>query len=85
MSGVTVGDGAVIAARALVTKDVPPYGIVAGQPAKLLRYRFAPDIIERLLTLAWWNWQDERIKKAVPKMLQTDIEAFLQAAENGEI
>lgn len=85
MSGVTIGDGAVIAARAVVTKDVPPYAIVAGQPAKVIRYRFSEDIIARLLQLKWWDWPDNRVRKAVPEMLQEDIIAFLEAAEAGEI
>lgn len=85
MSGVTIGDGAVIAARSLITRDIPAYAIAAGQPGKVLRYRFTPDIIERLLALTWWNWPDERVKNAVPKMLQPDIKAFLAAAENKEI
>lgn len=55
MKGVRVGHGAIVAARAVVTRDVPPYAIVAGMPAKVLRYRFAPDIIERLLASHWWS------------------------------
>ncbi|MFL9611020.1 CatB-related O-acetyltransferase [Methylobacillus sp. Pita2] len=56
MSGVTIGDGAVIGASALVTKDVPPYAIVAGNPAKIIRYRFAPELAEKLTQLSWWGW-----------------------------
>ncbi len=80
-SGVTIGHGAVIASRAMVTKDVPPYGIVGGNPAKLIRYRFAPDVIERLLDVAWWNWSDERIAEAMPFLLCDDIESFLDYAQ----
>jgi acetyltransferase-like isoleucine patch superfamily enzyme len=54
--GVTIGDGAVVAARSVVTKNVPPYAIVAGIPAKLVRYRFEPEIVEELLRLRWWNY-----------------------------
>lgn len=54
--GVTIGDGAIIAARSVVTKDVPPYAIVAGAPAKVVRYRFEPKIIDELLHLQWWNY-----------------------------
>jgi acetyltransferase-like isoleucine patch superfamily enzyme len=56
MRGLTIGDGAVIAASAVVTKDVPSYGIVGGNPAKLIRYRFPPDIIDELLSLRWWRY-----------------------------
>jgi len=61
--GVTIGDGAVIAANSVVTKDVPPYAIVAGSPAKIIKYRFTPDIIELLTQLRWWLWPVEKIKQ----------------------
>ncbi|WP_343289954.1 CatB-related O-acetyltransferase [Ferrimonas balearica] len=61
--GVTIGDGAVIAANAVVTKDVPPYAIVAGSPAKIIKYRFTPEIIELLTQLRWWQWPVEKIKQ----------------------
>lgn len=61
--GVCIGDGAVVGAYAVVTKDVPPYAIVAGNPAKLIRYRFSPEIIDALLELKWWNLSEENIKK----------------------
>lgn len=54
--GVTIGDGAIIAARAVVTRDVPPYAIVAGTPARIIRYRFEPEVIAELLRLQWWNY-----------------------------
>lgn len=85
MSGVTVGDGAVIGARAVVAKDVPAYGVVAGNPATLVRSRFPPETIERLLAIAWWRWPQERVDAAVPLLLSRDIDAFIAAAENGEI
>lgn len=85
MSGVTIGDGAVVGARALVTRDVPPYGIVSGNPATLIRHRFAPEIIERLLAVAWWTWDAQRIEAAVPHLLSGDIQAFLDAAESGKL
>lgn len=59
--GVTIGDGAVVATRAVVTRDVPPYAVVAGVPAKIVKYRFPPDTVEALLKLAWWDLSDEVI------------------------
>lgn len=62
LRNVSVGDGAVIAANTLVNKDVPPYSIVAGVPAKVIKYRFDKEIIDLLLKLKWWNWEREKIK-----------------------
>lgn len=63
MDGVQIGDGAIVAACAVVTKDVPPYAIVAGVPAKVLRYRFDKPVVDKLLKLQWWNLPDEEIVK----------------------
>ncbi|WP_409438700.1 CatB-related O-acetyltransferase [Pseudomonas sp.] len=63
MDGLSVGTGAVIAARALVTKDVPPYAIVGGSPARIIRYRFAPELIERLLASQWWTLSPEALRQ----------------------
>lgn len=82
-SGVTIGDGAVIGAHAVVTRSVAPYAVVAGNPARLIRYRFAAPVIDALLQIAWWTWPDEKIEAQLPWMLSTDIEAFLARADHG--
>lgn len=66
LSGVTIGDGAIIGTRAIVTKDVPPYTIVGGVPAKTIRKRFAEDTISALLEARWWDWPEEKIKQHIP-------------------
>jgi len=65
LSGITVGDGAIIGAGSVVSKNVPPYAIMAGNPIKMLRKRFSEQVISELLELQWWNWPDEKIKKSV--------------------
>jgi len=81
LSGVTIHNGAVVGARALVTEDVPPYAIVGGVPAKVLRYRFSKRQIERLLKVKWWDWEKEKIQKFIPLLSDIDVEKFLQEAE----
>lgn len=81
LSGVTIGDGAVVGAGAIVSSAVPDYGIVAGNPARLIRSRFEPRIIERLKRVSWWDWPDEEVEASVPVLMSTDIEAFLELAE----
>ena len=74
LAGVKIGDGAIIGTRAVVTKDVPPYSIVGGIPAKVIRKRYSPDIIEQLLSLRWWNWTKDRIKRNLPFIMAGNIE-----------
>lgn len=72
MAGVTIGDGAIIASRAVVTKDVEPYSIVGGMPAKPIKKRFSDDIIAKLIKLKWWDWDEERIKANIDKIMNKD-------------
>ncbi|MCL1059594.1 type B chloramphenicol O-acetyltransferase [Shewanella gelidimarina] len=73
MSGVKVGDGAIIASRAVVTKDVAPYSIVGSNPAKHIRFRFTETEIAQLLKMQWWLWSDEQLKGAMALMCSSDI------------
>jgi acetyltransferase-like isoleucine patch superfamily enzyme len=77
LSGVKIGDGAVVAARSVVTEDIAPYSIVAGNPARLVRLRFDKSIVKELQKIAWWDWPLSKIEEAWPLLLSTDIEAFI--------
>lgn len=78
MAGVTIGAGAIVAAGAVVSRDVPPYAIVAGNPARLVRMRFAPDQVARLLELAWWDWPVAAIRAALPALEAGDVATLAQ-------
>lgn len=75
--GVTIGTGAVIGANAVVTKDVAPYQIVAGVPARPIRMRFAPEIVSGLQELAWWDWPGEKLSEAIPDMQELSAADFV--------
>lgn len=77
MAGVTIGDGAIVGTRALVTKDVPPYAIVGGVPAKVIRYRFDDATVERLLELKWWDWETEKISEHLSAIRRGDIDGLM--------
>ena len=81
MSGVTIGDGAVIANNTHVVKDVEPYSLVGGNPARHIKYRFKPEQIKKLLEIQWWNWPEEKIQQFIPLMCSGDIDAFLDQAK----
>lgn len=85
LGGTKIGDGAVIGARAVVAGVVQPYSIMVGNPARRAGSRFAPEFVDRLLKIRWWEWPQERIKTAVPMLLSPDIEAFCLAAEEGRV
>jgi phosphonate metabolism protein (transferase hexapeptide repeat family) len=75
---VRIGDGAVVASMAVVTKDVAPYTVVAGIPAKPIKQRFSPDIAQRLIALAWWDWPHSTLRSALHDFRTLPVEAFLE-------
>ena len=93
MSGIEIGDGAVIAARAVVTKNVEPYTVVGGSPARNLFWRYSPsqnkvqgylsrpEIIDKLLEIMWWDWPDHRVREFSKLLMSEDIDTFIDMCE----
>jgi len=84
MSGVTIGDGAVIGLRSVVTRDVSPYAVVAGAPATFRRYRVNLDIRDRLLALCWWNWPEDKIKRNAKWLVHPNVAEAMDALEKAQ-
>lgn len=80
MPGVTIGHGAIVAARSVVAADVPDYAVVAGNPARVVRRRFDEATVARLLTLAWWDWPPEHVARAIPALVLGDADALARLA-----
>ncbi|MEO5832613.1 MAG: CatB-related O-acetyltransferase, partial [Nakamurella sp.] len=78
LSGVRIGHGAVVAAGSIVSRDVEPFSIVAGIPAKLVRKRFADDVIASMLEIAWWDWPLDKVVEAAPLLSERDVTAFVR-------
>jgi virginiamycin A acetyltransferase len=84
MPGVTIGDGAVIATGSVVVSDIPAYAIAGGNPARVIKMRYTPAEIERLLRIAWWNWPPEQVTRHVRILMDDDVDALEQAASGGD-
>jgi acetyltransferase-like isoleucine patch superfamily enzyme len=88
LSGVTIGHGAVIGAGSIVSKDIAPYTIVAGNPIREIRKRFTEEQIQKLLELKWWEWDDEHIDELIPLLMSENIEtaiSFMELEKEGEV
>jgi virginiamycin A acetyltransferase len=81
MPGIKIGNGAIVASRSVVTKDVPAYTVVGGNPSKPIKTRFSPEGSARLEVLAWWDWPIERITQHLPSIVAGDLETLSTAAE----
>ena len=79
MAGVKIGHGAIVGSHAVVTKDVPPYAIVGGNPAKIIRQRFSDSQIAALLDLEWWHWPLDKITRNVELLTGNDVDALLHS------
>jgi virginiamycin A acetyltransferase len=79
MPGVTIGDGAMVAARAVVTRDVPPYSVIGGNPAKGIKQRFADEVVAELLAIRWWDWPAEKVTRNLRAVVGADLVALKDA------
>jgi virginiamycin A acetyltransferase len=85
MPGVHIGDGAIVGTNSLITKDIEPYSIVGGNPAKLIRKRFSDDVIELLLKIQWWNWGIEKILENINLLFSNDVKKLAELASQEKL
>ena len=81
LSGVRIGHGAVVGANAVVVRDVPPYAVVAGNPARIVKYRFDNKIVEKLLDMEWWDWPEEKILNYAHLICSRDVESIFNSED----
>lgn len=82
MSGTNIGDGSIVANNSHIVKDIEPYSIYGGNPAKFIKYRFSKEQIEKLLQIKWWFWEDEKINRFAPLLCNENIDNFIESAQN---
>ena len=85
MPGIQIGDGAIVGSEAVVTADVAPYAVVGGNPARVIRYRFTPEVIQQLLAIAWWHWPLEQISQSLEAIVGNNIDLLMQVAGKSKL